>query len=107
MPDSSFTSSHQTLPGHEAYKAKLSSSTSWCVHCGGEYYLEINLGKRFVIYNVTTLGDNGTKNLVRSFKLNYTIDSSQWKTARYKGSEVSTNGVKFVSPFKATGKYVQ
>ena len=93
IPDSHFTSS-KAVAGHEAHKARLTSGSSWCASCDESPYLQIDLGKSFVIYNVTTLGNYSSEDWVRSYQLDYTSDFSEWKTATFDTKKVGMYNLK-------------
>ena len=77
FPDTAFTAS-QSLDNHDAPKARLSSNSSWCAPPDGSHYLQVDLGRVYVINSVTTFGDSSSANWVTSYKLTYTSDGIKW-----------------------------
>ncbi|XP_028402627.1 uncharacterized protein LOC114525465 [Dendronephthya gigantea] len=79
FPDSSFTASVSS-EGHRASDARIFSGSSWCASVSdGKHYLQVNLGRLYVLYNVTTFGDSTSAKWVKSYNINYTVDSTNWK----------------------------
>ena len=84
FPNSSFTAS-DSLKGHNASDARISSGSSWCAPVSdGKHYLQLDLGRLYVIYQLITFGDSTSLRWVTKYSLNYTQsdDLSQWRTVR-------------------------
>ena len=70
------------MSGHNPAKARISSSGSWCAPVtDGEHYLQVDLGRSYLVYNVATFGDSSNSKWVTSYYLNYSVDMVQWKQA--------------------------
>ncbi|XP_028402297.1 uncharacterized protein LOC114525264 [Dendronephthya gigantea] len=81
FPDSFFTAS-DSLSGHNPAKARISSGSSWCAPvANGKHYLQVDLGRSYVVYYVATFGDRTNSKWVTSYHLNYSVDMIQWKQA--------------------------
>ena len=79
FPNSSFTAS-ASLEDHSASDGRISSVSSWCAPVSNEkHYLQVDLGRLYVIYNFVTFGDSTSLKWVTSFNLNYTVDLINWK----------------------------
>jgi hypothetical protein len=80
FPDSSFTasvSSKRRSPSH----ARISSGSSWCAPVAdGKHYLQVDLGRLYVIYYFVTFGDTTSLKWVTTHNLNYTVDGINWKS---------------------------
>jgi hypothetical protein len=82
FPDSSFTASASS-EGRSPSEARISSNSSWCAPAAdGKHYLEVDLGRLYVIYNFVTFGDTTSPKWVTTYNLNYTIDGINWKSVR-------------------------
>ena len=82
FPDSSFTALASSR-GHSPSDARISSGSSWCSPAAdGKHYLQVDFGRRYVIYNLTTFGDNTNPKWVTTYNLNYTVDGINWKSVR-------------------------
>ena len=94
FPDSSFTAS--ASPGdHTASDARISSGSSWCAPVSDDkHYLQVDLGRLYVIDHVATFGDSISPKWVTTFNVNYTDDFLNW-------NQISTQVVIFVYFFKA------
>ena len=80
FPDSSFTASASS-EGHSASDARISSGSSWCAPVSdGKHYLEVDLGRLYVMDHVAIFGDSTSLKYVRTYKLNYTVDFVNWKS---------------------------
>ena len=78
FPDSSFTASASS-EGRSPSDARISSGSSWCAPVSnGKHYLQVDLGKLYVIYNVVTFGDSTSSKWVVTYNLNYTVDLINW-----------------------------
>ena len=69
--------------GHSASDARISSGSSWCAPVSDDtHYLQIDLGRLYVISYLVTYGDSTSPKWVASYNLNYTIDLAMvnWKT---------------------------
>ena len=81
FPDSSFTASN-SLKDHSASNARKSSGSSWCAPVSdGKHYLQLDLGRLYVIYQFITFGDSTSPKWVTRYNLNYTEpdDLSKWQ----------------------------
>ena len=79
FPDSSFSASASS-EGHSASNARISSGSSWCAPVSAdEHYLQVDLGRLYVISNFVTFGDSTSPKWVTIYKLNYTVDLINWK----------------------------
>ena len=82
FPDSSFTASASS-EGRSPSDARISSGSSWCAPVAdGKHYLQVNLGRLYVIYNFATFGDTTNPKWVTTYNLNYTVDGINWKSVR-------------------------
>jgi hypothetical protein len=80
FPDSSFTASASS-EGRSPSHARISSGSSWCAPAAdGKHYLEVDLGRVYVIYNFTTFGDTTSPKWVTTYNLNYTVNGTNWKS---------------------------
>jgi hypothetical protein len=80
IPDSSFTASSE---GRSPSDARISSGSSWCAPAAdGKNYLQVDFGRRYVIYNFVTFGDTTSPKWVTTYNLNYTVDGINWKSVR-------------------------
>jgi hypothetical protein len=78
--DSSFTASASS-EGRSPSHARISSGSSWCAPAAdGKHYLQVNLGRLYVIYNFVTFGDSTSPKWVTTYNLNYTVDGINWKS---------------------------
>ncbi|XP_028416861.1 uncharacterized protein LOC114541076 [Dendronephthya gigantea] len=79
FPDSSFTASVSS-EGHRASDARISSGSSWCASVSdSKHYLQVDLGRLYVLYVIATFGDSTGSKWVTSFNLNYTVDLVNWR----------------------------
>ena len=79
FPDSSFTASASS-EGRSPSDARISSGSSWCAPAAdGKHYLQVDLGRLYVIYNFVTFGDTTSPKWVTTYNLNYTVDGINWK----------------------------
>jgi hypothetical protein len=79
FPDSSFTASASS-ESHSPSDARISSGSSWCAPVAdGKHYLEVDLGRLYVIYRFRTFGASSCFKWVTTYKLNYTVDLINWK----------------------------
>ena len=82
FPDSSFTASVSSK-GQSPSDARISSGSSWCAPVAdGKHYLQVDLGRVYVIYNFVTFGDATSPKWVITYNLNYTVDLINWKSVR-------------------------
>ena len=82
FPDSSFTASASS-EGRSPSDARISSGSSWCAPAAdGKHYLQVDLGRLYVIYNFVTFGDTTSPKWVTTYNLNYTVDGINWKSVR-------------------------
>ena len=82
FPDSSFTASDSS-EGRSPSHARISSGSSWCApDLDGKHYLQVDLGRLYVIYNLTTFGDSTSSKWVVTYNLNYTVDLKNWKSVQ-------------------------
>ena len=80
LSDSSFTASDSS-GGHSASDARISSGSSWCAPVSdGKHYLQVDLGRRYVIDHVAIFGDSTSLKYVTMYNLNYTADLVNWKS---------------------------
>ena len=78
FPDSSFTASASS-GGHSASDARISSGSSWCAPVSdGKHYLQLDLGRLYVIDHVAIFGDSINPKWVTTFNVNYTDDFTNW-----------------------------
>ncbi len=78
FPDSSFTVSASS--DHSASDARISSGSSWCAPVSADkHYLQVDLGRLYVIYNFVTFGDSTSPKWVITYNLNYTVDLMDWR----------------------------
>ncbi|XP_028402632.1 uncharacterized protein LOC114525467 [Dendronephthya gigantea] len=95
FPDSSFTASVPS-ESHRASDARISSGSSWCASVSdGKHYLQVDLGRLYVILIVAIFGDSTSAKWVTTFYLNYTVDSNNWK-------QVETGNHKVIDTFSFT-----
>ena len=81
FPDSSFSASSST-EGHSPSDARISSASSWCAPVAdGKYYLQVDLGRVYLIDAIVTYGDSSSLRWVSEYQLNYTIDLLNWRTS--------------------------
>ena len=79
FPDSSFTASVSS-EGHSASDGRISSGSSWCAPVSNDkHYLQVDLGRLYVIKNFVTFGDTTGSRWVTSYSLNYTVDLINWR----------------------------
>jgi hypothetical protein len=82
FPDSSFSASASSR-GHSDFDARISSGNSWCAPVSDyKHYLQVDLGRQYVIGDFVTYGDSTKPKWVATYNLNYTTDLVNWKTAR-------------------------
>ena len=82
FPDSSFTASASS-EGRSPSDARISSGSSWCAPAAdGKHYLQVNVGRLYVIHNFVTFGDSTSSKWVITYNLNYTVDLKNWKSVR-------------------------
>jgi hypothetical protein len=82
FPDSSFTASASS-ESRSPSDARISSGSSWCAPVADDkHYLQVDLGRLYVIYNFTTFGDTTSPKWVITYNLNYTVDGINWKSVR-------------------------
>ena len=80
FPDSSFTASASS-EGHSASDARIFSGSSWCAPVSnGKHYLQVDLGRLYVIDHVAIFGDSTSLKYVTTYNLNYTVDFINWKS---------------------------
>jgi hypothetical protein len=80
FPDSSFTASSSSK-GQSPSDARISSGSFWCAPVAdGKHYLQVDLGRLYVIYNFVTFGDSSSSKWVTTYNLNYTVDLMNWKS---------------------------
>ena len=78
--DSSFTASASS-GDHSASDARISSGSSWCAPVSdGEHYLQVDLGRFYVIDHVVIFGDSTSLKWVTTYNLNYTFDLMNWNS---------------------------
>lgn len=85
-----FTASN-SIDEHTAEKARLSSNSSWCAPTNGSEFLQIDLGRAYIVNKVATFGDARTANFVTSYKLVLSQDGSHWRSGSVEGDEVRFN----------------
>ena len=91
FPDSSFTASASSV--RSAYDARISSGSSWCAPVSDDkHYLQVDLGRLYVIDHVAIFGDSTSPKWVTRLTVNYTDDSINW-------NQVSSQAVIFVHYF--------
>ncbi|XP_028402403.1 uncharacterized protein LOC114525343 [Dendronephthya gigantea] len=79
FPDSSFTASVSS-EGQRASDARISSGSSWCASVSdGKHYLQVDLGRLYVLYAIATFSDTTGSKWLTSFNLNYTVDLVNWR----------------------------
>jgi hypothetical protein len=79
FPDTSFTASASS-EGRSPSDARISSNRSWCAPAADDkHYLQVELGRLYVIYNFVTFGDTSSPKWVTTYNLNYTVDGINWK----------------------------
>ena len=89
FPDSSFTAS-ASPEDHTASDARISSGSSWCAPVSNDkHYLQVDLGRLYIIDHVAIFGDSISPKWVTTFNVNYTDDFSNW-------NQISTQVVIFV-----------
>ena len=82
FPDSLFRASTSSKI-NSAAKARASSGSSWCAPAGdGKHYLQVDLVRLYRLDYLVTYGDATSKNWVVTYKLEYTIDLTNWKTVQ-------------------------
>jgi hypothetical protein len=82
FPDTAFTASASS-GGRSPSDARISSNSSWCAPVSnGKHYLQVDLGRLYVIYNLTTFGDTTSSKWVITYNLNCTVDLRNWKSVR-------------------------
>ena len=80
FPDSAFTASASS-GGHSASDARISSGSSWCAPVSdGKHYLEVDLGRLYVIEHVAIFGDSTSLKWVTRYNLNYTVNLMNWQS---------------------------
>ena len=80
FPDSSFTASASS-EGRSPSDARKSSGSSWCAPAAdGKHYLQVDLGRLYVIYYFVTFGDSTSPKWVTTYNVNYTVDLINWKS---------------------------
>ena len=80
FPDSSFTASASS-EGHSASDGRISSGSSWCAPVSNDkHYLQVDLGRLYVIYNIVTFGDNSSLKWVTVYNVNYSVDLINWRS---------------------------
>ena len=80
FPDSSFTASASS-ESQSPSDARISSGSSWCAPAAdGKHYLQVDFGRRYVIYYFVTFGDTTSPKWVTTYNLNYTVDGINWKS---------------------------
>ena len=80
FPDSSFTASASS-EGRSPSDARISSGSSWCApDADGKHYLQVDLGRLYVIYYFVTFGDSTNSKWVITYNLNYTVDLIIWRS---------------------------
>ena len=81
FPDSTFIASASS-GGHSASDARISSGSSWCAPVSdGKHYLQVDLGRLYVIDHVLIFGDSTSLQYVTIYNLNCTVDFINWKSA--------------------------
>ena len=80
FPDSSFTASASS-DGHSASHGRISSGSSWCDPVSNDkHYLQVDLGRLYVIYNFVTFGDSTSSKWVTMYDVNYSVDLRKWRS---------------------------
>ena len=80
FPDSSFTASASS-GGHNASDARISSGSSWCAPVSDDkHYLQVDLGRLYIIDHVAIFGDSKSSKWVTTYNLNYTVDLVNWES---------------------------
>jgi hypothetical protein len=80
FPDSLFTALASS-ESRSSSDARISSGSSWCAPVSdGKHYLQVDLGRLYVIYNFATFGDSTSPKWVTTYNLNYTVDLINWKS---------------------------
>jgi hypothetical protein len=80
FPDSSFTASASS-ESRSPSDARISSGSSWCAPAvDGKHYLQVDLGRVYVIYNFVTFGDTTSPKWVTTYNLNYADALMNWKS---------------------------
>jgi hypothetical protein len=78
--DSSFTTSASS-EGHSPSDARISSGSSWCAPVSdGKHYLQVHVGRPYMIYYFVTFGDSTSSKWVDTYNLNYTVDLINWRS---------------------------
>ncbi len=73
--DSAFSASSE-LSGKEAKLARLNNAAGWCASSASPQWLQVDLGRLFVVNAVATQGF-GAKNsseIVKSYQISYSVD---------------------------------
>ena len=84
IPDSSITASVYYSKGYEPYNARLNiqpgggSYGVWAGKNRADEYLQVDLGKLKDIRKVATQGRANKNQWVKRYKLQYSVDGSQW-----------------------------
>ena len=81
FPDTSFTASNSSND-HSASNARISSGSSWCaLDSDDNHYLQLDLGRLYVIKKFITFGDSTSPKWVTKYNLHYTKsdDLSKWQ----------------------------
>ena len=84
FPDSSFTALNSSKD-HNASNARISSGSSWCAPISdGKHYLQLDLGRLYVIKQFITFGDSTSPKWVTTYNLYSTEsdDLSKWQRIR-------------------------
>ena len=71
-----FTASN-SIPWYTAEQAVISSNRSWCGVRSGDY-LEVDLGEKYVIAQLSTLGDQSRGQFVTSYELLSAQEKNKW-----------------------------
>ena len=80
FPDSSFTASASS-EGHSASDGRISSGSSWCAPVSNDkHYLQVDLGRLYMVDNVAIFGDSSRSKWVTKYGLNYTVDLVNWQS---------------------------
>ena len=80
VPDSAFSASVSTK-GHSPSHARISSGSSWCAPVSdGKYYLQVDFGRLYFLYDIVTYGDSTSPKWVTRYNFNYTTDLRNWRT---------------------------
>jgi hypothetical protein len=81
FPDSSFTASASS-EGRSPSDARISSGSSWCAPVADDkHYLQLDLGRLYVIYCFVTFRDSTSFKWVATYNLDYTVDLINWRSA--------------------------